>query len=160
MITESQQQTLSQLQEFYSIINSLESPPTNMMEEIEAELNKATAKKMKREASEKAAHSMAFEAMTNYVDETVRPLMNKFIKGFSIDIQKNGRMWMGTPECFITPFVIEPSHIHDDSEKEFKKTVFSGFKIDYNRKTMDLHEFDPLLKKFIIGTAKNLDNLY
>lgn len=159
MITESQQKTLSELQEFYQKINSLETPPSSLMEEIGEEVNKATAKKIKREASIKASHSMAFELMTKYADDVVRPVVRKFIHDFNVSVREDGslRIWANG---YYQNFTIEAAHNYDKTETEYSKSAFAGFKADYRTFTMDLSDFNDALKKFVIDTAKAVGNLY
>ncbi len=159
-MTTTQQKTIDELKEYYSKINSLEAAPSNIMEEIAAEINKATARKMKSEASTKAAYSMAFEAATKYADEVVRPIVSKFLNSFNVEVRNNGSIWVGTVGRYQT-FRIE-SKFHKGKTTEFKQCIFVGFKMDYVNidTTMDLHKFDDELKKFVIDTAKSVNQLY
>lgn len=165
MITQSQQQTLSELQEIYQKINSLETPPSSLMEEIEVEVNKATAKKLKREASLRAERSIAYELMNKYADEVVRPIINKFIKEFEVKIREDGSLYIHAGGRYQT-FAID-SKINETTDKEdgnCKKSEFVGFNLrDNNHRfenTKNLHAFDQELKKFVIDTAKSIGNLY
>lgn len=161
MITDSQQKTIDELQAIFAKINSLETPPSNLMEEIEAELNRATALKLKSEAALKAERSKAYAIMENYVASVYRPILNRFLPDMKVNIHGDGGFYLGESHTTFHIKSIIYEHKNEDTSKYYEH---AGFQLDQGYKksniTMSLSEMDEEFKKFVISVKKSIDKVY
>lgn len=161
MITESQQKTIDSLKDTFEHINALEIPPSDLMAQIDAELNKGLALKLKSEAALKAEESKAREMMTKYVDEVYRPVLNKFLPSKKVEVYSDGTFYLN--ESY-TEFHIKAIIYEDRNEDKSKRYEFAGFKLkttySWSELTFNISTFDEAFKKWVIEVRKSIDKIY
>lgn len=162
MITESQQKTLSELQDFYNKINSLEAPASSMMEEIDAELNKGRVLKLKSEAALKAVRSKAYEMMQKHFNSVYKPIIDKFVPELSVTLSEDGGLYLSLSYSNFNIRSITLEYKNEDKSKYYEHVGFElrdRFKNNPGR-TMYISDFDIAFKEYIIDLAKSNERIY
>lgn len=160
-MTTQQQKTIDELKVIFERINALETPSSDLMEQIASELNRATALKLKSEAALKAERSKAHEMMTRHVSSVYRPILSRFIPEIAFSINDDGSFFISHSYHTFRIKSIIYEHKNEDKSKFYEH---EGFQVDKSHSkseiTISLSNFNEDFKKFVIDAKKSIDSNY